>query len=393
MIYLSPKGADYLQRVRDLGPMIDAYGDKIDETRDLPAPLVDAMRERSLFRLVQPVDYGGVEMDPPSLVQIIEEIARHDASAAWCTGPTNICALTSAYLEPSVTRDIFGPDTGILAWGPGPGQAHAVPGGFRVNGNFDFASGSRLATWLGCHVPVIEPDGSKRSGPDGKSIIHTMFFPKSSVQVLDTWQTMGLRGTGSDSYTVKDLFVPEAYAMARTTDAKPRVDGKLYLFTASMLYSSSFAGIALGIARSFMDAFVKDMRDTTPRGGSRTRGENHVMQATVGQGEARLRSARYYLLGSVSEIWDEAQRTDEVTQEQLVTLRMASTWAIQSAKEVVASLYTAAGALAIFNSRPFERRFRDIHTVTQQIQGHPAHFETVGQILLGRVPDRPMFTF
>ena len=197
MINLSPKGADYLQRARDLGPMIDAYGDKIDETRDLPAPLVDAMRERGLFRLVQPVDYGGVEMDPPSLVQIIEEIARHDASAAWCTGQTNICALTSAYLEPSVTRDIFGPETGILAWGPGPGQAHAVPGGFRVNGNFDFASGSRLATWLGCHVPVIEPDGSKRSGPDGKPIIHTMFFPKSSVQVHDTWQTMGLRGTAA----------------------------------------------------------------------------------------------------------------------------------------------------------------------------------------------------
>ncbi len=142
-----------------------------------------------------------------------------------------------------------------------------------------------------------------------------------------------------------------------------------------------------------MDSFVHDMRDTTPRGASRTRGESHVMQAHVGMNEARLRSARLFLLDSVSEIWLEAEKTGVVTQDQLVTIRMASTWAIQSAREVVATLYGAAGALAIFNSRPFERRFRDIHTVTQQIQGHPAHFETIGQILLGREPDRPMFTF
>jgi alkylation response protein AidB-like acyl-CoA dehydrogenase len=393
MSHLSEKGAGILQRVRDLGPMIDAAADEIEARRDLPPALFVALRERGLFRLVQPSEYGGVELDPPSLVQVIEAVARHDASTAWCVGQTNICAITAAYLEPSVARDIFGPDTGILAWGPGPGSAHVVPGGYRVSGTFDFASGSRLASWLGCHVPVIEPDGSKRSGPDGKPISHTMFFPKAQAEVRDTWQVMGLRGTGSDSYTLTDLFVPEAYALPRSTAVKPRVSGRLYAFTPSTLYASSFAGIALGIARSFMESFVSDMRDTTPRGASRTRGESHVMQAAVGMGEARLRSARMFLLASVSEIWESVQTGGELTQDQLVTIRMASTWAIQSAKDVVANLYTCAGALAIFNSRPFERRFRDIHTVTQQIQGHPAHFETVGQVLLGRKPDRPMFTF
>jgi alkylation response protein AidB-like acyl-CoA dehydrogenase len=393
MPYLSPKGADYLQRVRELGPAIDAAADGIEANRDLPAPLFAALRERGLFRLVQPVDYGGAELDPPSLVQVIEQVARHDASTAWCLGQTNICASTSAYLEPAVVRDIFGPDTGILAWGPGPGTARVVPGGFRVNGKFDFASGSRLASWLGAHVPVIEPDGSKRLGPDGKPASYTMFMPKRSIEVRDTWQVLGLRGTGSDSYTVTDLFVPEAYSLQRSGRVKPRVKGRLYVFTSSTLYSSSFAGIALGIARSFMEAFVTDVRDTTPRGASRTRGENAVVQSQVGQCEAKLRSARSFLLNSVSESWEAAQTADELTLDQLVTLRMASTWAIQSAREVIAALYTAAGALAIFNARPFERRFRDIHTVAQQIQGHPAHFETVGQILLGQQPDRAMFTF
>lgn len=132
-----------------------------------------ALRERGLFRLVQPEDYSGAELDPPSLIQVTEEIASHDASTAWCVGQTNICALTAAYLAPEVVKDIFGPDTGVLAWGPGPEEAKVVPGGYRVSGEFDFASGSRLASWL------------------------------------------GVRCTGNDSYTVTDLFVPEAYTMKR----------------------------------------------------------------------------------------------------------------------------------------------------------------------------------
>ncbi len=390
---LSAKGTATLQRARSLGPAIDAAVDEIDSNRDLPPSLFAALRENGLFRLVQPEAYGGAELDPPSLVQVIEEIASHDASVAWCVGQTNICALTAAYLPPDVVKDIFGPDTGILAWGPGPGTAAAVPGGYRVNGNFDFASGSRLASWLGAHVPVIEADGSKRMGPDGKPLSMTMFFRKNTVEVRDTWQTMGLRGTGSDSYTVKDLFVPEAYTMARDGSAQLRVKGDLYVFTPSTLYASSFAGIALGIARSVMTAFVAEAAGSIPRGGSRARSENHVMQAHVGFNEAKLRAARTFLLTSVSDIWAEARVRGTLTQEDLITIRMASTFAIQSAKQVVAALYEAAGAMAIFNARPFERRFRDVHTVTQQIQGHPEHFETVGQVLLGRKPDRPLFTF
>ena len=393
MNFLSDKGEDYLQRVRTIGPMIDAAADRIEAERDLPPELSAAFRAAGLFRLVQPSEYRGAELDPPSLVQVIEAVARHDASTAWCVGQTNICGITSAYLEPSVVRDIFGPDTGILAWGPGPGEARVVPGGFRVNGEFDFASGSRLASWLGAHVPVIEPDGSRRLGSNGKPVTYTMFFPKSSVTVRDTWQVMGLRGTGSDSYSVKDLFVPEAYSLARDPVVQPRVPGNLYIFTPSMLYASSFAGIALGIARTVMESFIKDVKDTTPRGASRSRGDSQVMQSLVAQNEARLRSARVFLLSAVSDTWEDVRKTSLVTQDHLVSIRMASTWAIQAAREAVAQLYGAAGALAIFQSRPFERRFRDIHTVTQQIQGHPAHFETVGQILLGREPDRPMFTF
>ena len=117
------------------------------------------------------------------------------------------------------------------------------------------------------------------------------------------------------------------------------------------------------------------------------------MQSHVGWNEARLRAARTYLLTAVADVWTEARKRGHLTLDELLSIRLASSFAIQSAKQVVATLYEAAGAMAIFNARPFERRFRDIHTVTQQIQGHPEHFETVGQMLLGRKPDRPLFTF
>lgn len=290
--FLSTKGEEILAIVRSLGPVITEAADTIDRTNDLPPALFAALRDRDLFRLVQPQDYGGIELDPPSLLQVCEEVAKHDASTAWCLGQTNICAYVAGYLPPDTVHTIFAPSTGIVAWGPGPAQAKAVPGGYRLSGKFDFASGSRLATWLGAHVPVIEADGSRRVGPDGKPTITTLLFPKESAQVRDTWHVMGLRGTGSDSYTVADLFVPEGYALHRHPSVRPRVAGKLYVFTQSTLYAPSFAGIAMGIARAYMDAFIRDMKDTTPRGAARPRGDNNVMQATVGRSEATLRAAR-----------------------------------------------------------------------------------------------------
>ena len=387
------RGSDILEQVRALGPMIDAASPEIDARNNLPEDLFAALIERDLFRLMQPRDYGGAELTPLEFVQIIEEVASHDASTAWCLGQNNICATVAAYLEPDAVRQIFRTPKDIVAWGPGPGEAHAVPGGYRVSGQFSFASGSRNATWLGAHLAITEPDGSKRTGPDSSPITYTLLFPKSQVQVRDTWQVVGLKGTGSDSYNVADLFVPEAFALPRGTAVKPRVAGRLYAFTPSTLYSSSFACLALGIARATLDAFVRDIKNSIPRGAKKPRGENNVIQAKIGTAEAKLRSARMFLIGSLEKIWAEVQQSGALTAEQNMTIRLATTWAIQNSREVVAELYVAAGAMAIFQANPFEKRFRDIHAVCQQIQGHAAHFETVGQIMLGMEPDRPMFTF
>ena len=181
--------------------------------------------------------------------------------------------------------------------------------------------------------------------------------------------------------------------MLRETAAKPRQPSRLYAFSSSNIYASGFAGVALGIARSALDAFVELARDKIPRGARRTLRDNNVVQAQVAQSEARLRGARAFLLGSLDQIWHDVAKSGRLTIEHNTTIRLASTWAIHQARDVVDTAYHAAGATAIFESNPFERRFRDIHTVVQQYQGRLAHFETVGQVLLGLEPEGAMFTF
>jgi indole-3-acetate monooxygenase len=387
-------GAEYLEHARELGPRIASAAGEIEHRRELPEPIVEALARAGLFRLLLPRSLGGAELAPAAYVPVIEEIARHDASTAWCLGQACGCTMTAAYLKPEIASEIFGGPRGIVAWGPpGPAEARAAPCGHRLTGTWSFASGSHHATWLGAHVAVFDEGGAPRLRPDGTPLFRTLLFPKTSTVMTDTWHVVGLRGTGSDTYTVTDLFVPEDHSVERGAEARPREPGLLYAFSSSNVYSAGFAGVALGIARGVLDAFVELARDKIPRGAKHTLRDNNLIQAQVAQSEARIGAARAFLLRSLDEIWQEAGRAGRLTLDHNATIRLASTWAIHQARDAVDTLYHAAGATAIFEENPFERRFRDIHTVVQQYQGRQAHFETVGQVLLGLGPESTMFTF
>ena len=380
------QGADYLERAREFAPKLAAAAPEIEQRRELPEPIVAGLIERGFFRLLLPRSLGGAELLPAPYVQVIQEIAKADASTAWCLNQAAGCAMTAAYLEPDAAEEIFGGPHGILAWGPGPGKARRVKGGYRVTASWSFASGSHHATWLGCHVPIHNEDGAPALQADGSPVIRTALFPKSKTGMTDIWHVIGLKGTGSDKYSVTDLFVPEKFVVLRDEGTR-REQGLLYRFGSLQLYASGFACVAIGIARSTLDAFVELARDKVPFRGQRALRENNVVQSQVAQAEARLRSARAYLLGSLEEITAEVARTGHLTLEQRMVIRLASTFAIHQSMNIVDTAYHAAGSTAIFEENPFERRFRDIHTVSQQLQGRQEHFETVGQYLLGLSSD------
>jgi alkylation response protein AidB-like acyl-CoA dehydrogenase len=377
------RSGEYLDRARALLPRIAAAADAIERDRRLPAGLLDALFEAGLFRLLLPRTLDGAEIDPVTFARIMETISAVDASTAWCLCQASGCSMVAAYLRADVAAAIFGPPRSVLAWGPGPATAVAVDGGYRITGTWSFASGGRHATWLGGHCPVQEADGRPRLRQDGTPEARTMLFPAAKATMTDVWDVLGLRGTGSDTFAVTDLFVPHESSVSRDDAAERRYAAPLYCFPAGSLYASGFAGVALGLARSMLDGFESLARDKTPRGFRRALRENAVVQSQVAQAEARLRAARVFLLTSLDGIWREVVRTGALTLEQRMLIRLASTYAIHQARDVADTAYDAAGATAIFASNAFERRFRDIHTVAQQLQGRASHFETVGQFLLG----------
>ena len=377
------EAADYLARAQALAPRIAAAADEIESERRIPAPLFEAIIDAGLYRMLLPRSLGGGEIDPPTFVRVIETIAKADASVAWCLCQNTVCSLVAASLPIEGARAIYGDSRAVLAWGPGPSRAVVAPGGYRVTGSWSFASGGRHATWLGAHCPVHEADGTPRLGPSGAPVIRTVLFPAREAPMSDIWRVIGLRGTASDAYAVNDLFVPDDFTLARDDPAERRETGPLYSFPTNSLYSCGFACVALGLARSLLDAFLALTLEKTPRGYKSKLRENAVVQSELAQSEARLRGARIYIMGTLGEIWAAVQRENRISLDQRMAIRLAATHTIQEAVKVADDAYHAAGATAIFNSNAFERRFRDIHTVAQQVQGRRSHFETVGRYLLG----------
>jgi alkylation response protein AidB-like acyl-CoA dehydrogenase len=389
---MTPTSADragdpsVILRAEAIRPAVAAAANEIEDSRRLPPALLDRLHEAGLFRLLLPRSANGIETDPVTFFHVIETIARDDASTAWCLSQAGGCAMSAAYLDLPVAHAIFGSDLrAVLAWGPGPKvKAIECEGGYKVTGVWAFASGGRHATWLGAHCPIWQADGSpKRDAATGEQLERTMLVRAGDVQWTDIWNTVGLRGTASDQFALNDFFVRADHSITRDFDKECRESGPLYRMGAGTCYQVGFAGVACGIARSALDSFVDVARNKVPRGVKSPLRDNAVVQSNLAQAEVNLRAARAYLLQSMADIWKDLCAGAMITVAQRITMRLAATHAIHKAREAVDFAYNAAGASAIFENHPLERRFRDIHTVTQQLQGQLRHFETVGAWMMG----------
>jgi alkylation response protein AidB-like acyl-CoA dehydrogenase len=383
----SPRLSRSLARARELGPAIAAAAEEIERTRRIPAPLLDELHDSRLWRMLLPGSVGGDEIAPDVYLAAIEEVARHDGSVAWNLFVGNSAALIAPYLELEVARAIFADPKALVAWGPPNAcRAHAVPGGYRVAGEWDFASGCRQATWMGVHCLVEEPDGSLRLNDAGRPTIRSLLFPVGEARLIDNWDPIGLRGTASDGYALDGLFVAEAFSTTREDPTLRREPGPLYAFPMQGLYAVGVAGVALGLARAMLDELVDLAQRKTPRGLVRM-AQSPTVQAEVARGEAKLSAARAWLAGTLAELYGAAGPDAPIDVPARARVRLACSYAIHNAIEVATTTYRLAGVNAIFPDSPFERRFRDIHTVSQQIQSRASHFEAVGQVLLGVPPE------
>src|SRR6202795_3917281 len=378
-------GFGLIERAQALAPLIVGEADEIERTRRLTGPVVSALIENGLYRALLPQSLGGAEAPPEVFMQMLEEIAKADASTAWCLGQCSVCAMTAAYLDADAANEIFNTPPGILAWGAIAHEAHVVPGGYRITARWDFASGSRQASWLGAHVQVVEADGSRRLTPNGAPEIRTILFPVASATMYDVWDVIGLSGTGTDSYSVDNLFIPEKFAALRDDPTALRAKGPLYGITTYTMFGLGFAAISLGVARATLDAAIDLARGKASRGIKAMR-ENNAVQGAIGRTEGNLRAARAYLYATATAAWHDLIHTGKLTEDHRAALRLASTWTIHQAASMVDAAYHMAGATAVFKANKFERRFRDMHAIAQQIQGRDAHYEDVGLAILTADP-------
>jgi alkylation response protein AidB-like acyl-CoA dehydrogenase len=324
---------------------------------------------------------------------MIEAVAAADASPAWCLAQSVASSHTAGFLDPKIAQEVFGARDALVAWGPPAGiaKALAVDGGYRVTGKWRFASGSANATWMGGHSTIFDNPDQPRRDAKGHPVNRTVLFRREQASINDTWHVMGLRGTASNDYEVADLFVPHEYSTWRNSTPDQRQYGPLYNIPMLTLYGVGFSGVALGIARACLDAFMQLAQTKRSGGGVGSTSvlrDNAVIQSRTAKATGRLKSARAFLLLTLREIWETSATSGRFSLEQRAHLRLAITGAMEEARKVVDFAFHSAGTTAIFEGSAFERRFRDLHTALAQGQAHLSNFESAGQALFGIEPSQ-----
>ncbi len=375
-------------KARALVPSIIAEADRIEREQRVPDHLVEALTDAGLFKLLAPLGLGGTETDLVTYARTIEVLAAADASLAWCVAQASPLAMRMPWADPEIARAILTPRLAVLASGTASAQTRAVaaPGGYRVTGEWRFGSGGHHSTWMLGEVRVYGLDGSPELLSDGRPRTTIVTFPQSVVTWHDAWQVSGLRGTGSDTYAVTDLFVPDEQVIDVTL--QPRTPSKLNCIPIRAAHGAGFAAVACGIVRVMLDTFEDVAQGKTPKAGMTVLRENAVVQSQVGRAEAILGAARAYLHETLQEAWEFAGTHGELDLALRVQMRLANTHALQEAARAGDMMHMAAGSTAVFQSSPFERRFRDLHAATAQVQAQQLHYETAGQFFLGIDPDR-----
>jgi indole-3-acetate monooxygenase len=383
----SAEATKLMEAAKALRPRIVADRQRIEAGRRLPEDLARELARAGFFRIYLPAAYGGLDLTPMAATEVFEELARADASVAWCVWNGNTYWTTVRWAK-EVGQAIFAdPDT-ILANSTRPsGRAMVVEEGYRVSGRWSLVSGCQFSAWF-ILMCIVHESGRPRLLPSGEPELRFMLCPAADCEIVDTWTVSGLRGTGSHDVVVQDRFVPASYASFHT-DPLVLTDPR-YKLPHSSRITPGLGAMALGIARSAIEALIDLAGAKSHERTNQSLNQDRGAQTRLAQAEALVSSARLFLFDTVERVWHEVLTGREVTVEDRVRGRLASWHAVTSACQAVDLLYLTGGATSLYESCPIERAFRDVHAITQHIGVHPRLLETAGRVLFGLGPDVPI---
>ena len=369
-----------LDAVKGLAPALRAASMEVERGRSLTEPLVQAMVDAGLYRMFLPRALGGGELDPLAYFDVVEALAQVESAAAWSVLiSTSTMTLTVRGLQDDVLRTMFTTPRRTLMAGSGPpkGRATKVDGGYRLTGSWTQGSNVLLAGWVhvGCHLYE-----------DGRPIYLRCVVPSSDVKPIDTWDTTGMRGTGSHDFTITDVFVPEARVHTGEKSHRPE---PLYQFVGWT--HVAHAAIALGIARAAIHEFIAFAggKSATWHANEGQLATRTTIQAKVAQAEALVGSGRAYVREATRDVWDTVSRGETPTPDQRAIYRLAIAQANANAVAAVDLVYSLGGATSIYARSRLDRCLRDVHTAAAHVWVAPDTYELAGRLLLGLDPGSP----
>lgn len=373
---------EILERARGLAPAIAERGDEIAKLRRLPADLVEELKTAGVFRMPMPAAWGGPEMSPHAQNEVVETLSAADASVGWCVMIGSDAGFFASFLDEAVARGIY-PDLDMVTAGMAApaGRAVRVPGGYRVSGRWAFGSGSTHADVMiaGCLIfdgdqPVI--------GANGRPDSRILMAPSSAFEVLDTWHTTGLAGSGSHDYTTHDLFVPAEHSFSLFE--RPKRKEPLYQFAG--MFITNMHGVALGIARRAIDV-VRALAESKMLIPEMVLMRNATRVRTgLARAEGMLGAARAYTYDTMDRVWEALHREGGLSRELRLHLTLSRMMAFDMARDVVQLMIDTAGSSSIYASSPLDRLLRDAITVRTHIAVQSRLMEMVAPLVVGEDP-------
>jgi alkylation response protein AidB-like acyl-CoA dehydrogenase len=373
------------RRLDALSSDIAAAADEADRQRTVPAGLIDSMKEAGLFRIWLPKEIGGEMLGLTDMALLAEAISRLDGSIGWTFTIGSTGAAFAGHLPPARVREVFEDPGAVVAGSVVPrGEAAVVDGGYRVSGHWPLASGCMHTTWLIANSRITE-NGAPRMLPNGMPDMRGVLIPTSACQIIDTWNSPGLRGTGSHDFRTEDQFVPADRSVAFGF-APPLREEPLYQLPLPVLLAFPLGAVSLGIARASLDAFeaLAAGGRTPSRGNVEIRSRASV-QGDVGRAEASLAAARAFYYEMADELTDAAGRGPPLSDDIEARRLLAATKAVDVAREVTSSMFLLGGSSSVLAPNALERCFRDAHAVAQHFGVAPMNWETAGRHFL-KVP-------
>jgi alkylation response protein AidB-like acyl-CoA dehydrogenase len=385
-----------LEPVARIEPMLREHAAEAESRRRLPDAAAAAMKGAGLYGMWTPRAYGGLEVDPMTALRILEEVARIDSAAAWNLAIHIDTALFTVYLGEKGASEIYGGGDSVLA-SPlfPPAEAVPVEGGFRVNGRASFASGCHHCDWILLTALIVE-HGTARAGANGQPEVWFVALPSSDLEIVEnSWNTVGMRGTGSNDVTAQDAFVPRHRAGPLVPpESRPNLpkgfEGPLYRCTVWPAVAA-LASIALGVARAAIDELVALVTKKTPAYTASSLSQRPVAQTQAAQAEAKLGAARAYVYEALREVFENAVAGQFVGMQHKLKVELAAIHAAIAAAEAVDLVHAAAGSSGIREERSFERHFRDVHVITQHAYFSASRYESVGKLMFGLESDWGFF--